>query len=180
MHFIIFDLEATCWEGRPPTMVQEIIEIGALRVNQFGEVESSFNRFIKPKLHPFLSTFCQQLTSIRQLDVDRASGFVSVIEDFQDWADVYDEDYLLCSWGSFDRKMLIQDCKLHKIEEDWAERHINLKQQYHDFKRLRRPRGLKAAVEAEGYEFAGRQHRGIYDAQNLTRLFIHFLDEWRY
>ena len=44
MNFIIFDLEATCWEGKPPNMVQETIEIGAVRINPYGEVEDTFNR----------------------------------------------------------------------------------------------------------------------------------------
>jgi hypothetical protein len=32
MNFIIFDLEATCWMGRPPHGINEIIEIGAVKV----------------------------------------------------------------------------------------------------------------------------------------------------
>lgn len=180
MNFIIFDLEATCWEGRPPNMTQEIIEIGAVKLNQYGEVLGTFTKFIKPVLHPYLTLFCQQLTSIQQSDVDKASTFPNVIEYFQDWADVYDDDYLLCSWGSFDRKMIIQDCKLHHLDYDWAEQHINVKQQYYEIRRLRKPRGLKASVEAEGFEFTGQHHRGIDDARNLAKLFSKFLDEWRY
>jgi 3'-5' exoribonuclease 1 len=180
MNFIIYDLEATCWEGRPPTMVQEIIEIGAIKLNRYGEVEGTFSKFIKPIIHPQLSLFCQQLTSIKQSDVERAATFPSVIEAFQDWAEVFDEEYLLCSWGSFDKKMLIQDCRLHDMEDDWAENHINLKQQYHDIKRLRTRRGLKAALTAEGYEFTGTPHRGIDDARNLAKIFVKHLDVWRW
>lgn len=180
MNFIVFDLEATCWQGRPPSLVQEIIEIGAVLINGYGEVESIFASFIRPKMNPRLSTFCQELTSIRQNDIDRARNFPAVIEDFQDWAAIFEEDYLLCSWGSFDKKMLIQDCLLHKIEHDWAEPHINLKQQYQEIKRLRQPKGLKAAVNGEGFEFDGVHHRGIDDAKNLAKLFTKYLDEWRF
>ena len=180
MNFIVFDLEATCWEGSPPTKVQEIIEIGAFRLNGYGEVEGRFSRFIKPVLNPYLSAFCQELTTIRQEDVDRARTFPDVVEQFQDWADMFDEDYVLCSWGGFDKKLLIQDCKLHRLDWDWVEPHINLKQQYQEIKRLRKPRGLKAAVEAEGYEFSGTHHRGIDDAENLVRIFLNYRDEWRF
>ena len=31
-----------------------------------------------------------------------------------------------------DKKLLIQDCILHKMEYDWVEKHINLKRQYHE------------------------------------------------
>ncbi len=180
MNYIVFDLEATCWQGSPASFVQETIEIGAFKINGYGEVTGRFGRFIKPVLHPRLSAFCQELTSIQQSDVERASGFVKIIEEFQDWAEVFDEDYLLCSWGNFDKKLLHQDCLMHDVETDWLEEHINLKQQYKEIKRLDRSRGLKWAVEKEGFEFTGTHHRGIDDAANLAKVFIKYLDEWRW
>lgn len=180
MNFIIYDLEATCWLGRPPSLIQEIIEIGAVRLNGYGEVEGTFNSFVKPKVNPRLSSFCTELTTIRQEDVDRARYFPHVVEAFQDWAEVFDEDYLLCSWGDFDKKMLISDCKLHQLEYDWVDSYINLKEQYREIKRLRQAKGLKSVVNAEGFEFIGTHHRGIDDAKNLALIFTKYLDEWRY
>jgi 3'-5' exoribonuclease 1 len=181
LNYIVLDVEATCWEGRPPNKTQEIIEIGAFRLNDYGEVMDRFSRFVRPVIHPHLSLFCQQLTSIRQEDVDRAEDFAAVIEAFMDWGEIYDdEEYLLCSWGNFDKRMLMQDCTLHRLDPEWAERHINLKQQYKEIKRLNRPRGLKSAVLAEGFEFTGAQHRGVYDAENLAKIFVKYLDEWRW
>jgi inhibitor of KinA sporulation pathway (predicted exonuclease) len=161
-------------------MIQEIIEIGAIKLNPYGEVTGTFNQFVKPVLNPRLSAFCQELTTIEQGAIDRAKSFTEVVEHFQDWAEIFEEDYLLCSWGAFDRHMLIQDCRLHRMEEDWAEEHINLKRQYQELKKLRRPWGLKRAVEAEGFEFTGVHHRGIDDAENLAKIFGKYLDEWRY
>lgn len=180
MNFIVFDLEATCWEGSPPGMQQEIIEIGAYRLNRYGEIEGTFNRFVKPILNPYLSPFCQELTSIEQAHVERAQNFPDVIELFQDWALIFEEEYLLCSWGAFDKKMLIQDCRLHDLESDWVEPFINLKRQYQDIRRLRRPQGLKKTVVKEGYEFTGIHHRAIDDAENLVKVFRSHLDEWQF
>lgn len=181
MNFIIYDLEATCWEGRPLSKTQEIIEIGAVLVDRYGEEKGSFNRFVQPIVNPVLSPFCKELTTISQEDVQRAERFPSVIEDFQDWAEIFDEEYLLCSWGNFDKKMLINDCILHDLEYDWVEDyHINVKQQYKEIKRLNRPRGLKRAVESEGFEFTGIHHRGISDAENLAKVFAKYLDMWQY
>ncbi len=181
MNFIVFDLEATCWKFKSPHHVQEIIEIGALKLNSYGEVISVFESFIKPMLHPYLSAFCTELTSIRQVDVERAPYFPEVIDDFMDWTGVFDEeDYILASWGDFDRKMLIQDCIQHEIEYDWAEQHINLKRQYQEIKRLNKPKGLRKTVTTEGFEFTGTAHRGIDDAENLAKVFAKYLDEWQY
>lgn len=180
MNFIIYDLEATCWKGRPPGHIQEVIEIGAVKVNGFGEVIDKFNRFIKPKYNPTLSAFCRELTSITQEQINMASKFVAVIEDFQDWINIFEENYLLCSWGNFDKTALIKDCKLHEEDFEWLESHINLKRQYQEIKRLSKPRGLRRAVEKEGFEFTGIHHRGISDAENLAKIFRKYLDEWRF
>ncbi len=180
MNFIVFDLEATCWENRPPGMVQETIEIGAFCLNRYGEVVAEYNRFIKPILNPYLSPFCMELTSITQEEVDRAKIFPEVIEEFQDWAEIFDTEYLLCSWGKYDKELLTQDCQLHHIEPDWLEHHINVKHQYREIKRLKKAIGLKAAVKKEGFEFSGIHHRGIDDAHNLVKIFTKYLDMWRY
>jgi inhibitor of KinA sporulation pathway (predicted exonuclease) len=178
MNYIIFDLEATCWEHMPPGFVQETIEIGAYRLNQFGEIRGKFNRFVKPVVHPNLSPYCRQLTTISQQDVNRAQPFPEVILEFQDWAYINEETYALCSWGNFDRKLLLSDCLMHRIESDWVHHHVNLKEQYRLRKKLRTGIGLMKAVEMEGIEFTGIHHRGISDAENLTKLFLKYLAEW--
>lgn len=180
MNFIIYDLEATCWRGRPPGYIQEVIEIGAVKMNGFGEIESTFNRFVKPIVNPNLSAFCKELTSITQEQINRASKFDRVIEDFQDWINIFEDSYLLCSWGKFDQTALIRDCQLHSVETDWLDEYINLKAQYQSIKRLNNPRGLRKAVEKEGFEFTGIQHRGISDAENLAKVFRKYLDEWQF
>lgn len=179
MNYIIYDLEATCWEGSPPGIIQETIEIGAFRINEYAEVTGEYNRFVKPIINPFLSPFCKKLTTIQQEDVNRASKFDRVIEEFQDWIGLIDDDeYILCSWGSFDKKLLIADCLLHRLEPDWVDRHINLKKEYQQIQRLSKPCGLKKAVRLEGLEFVGTQHRGIDDAENLAQVFIKHFGEW--
>ena len=181
MIFIIFDLEATCWDGRPAHMVQETIEIGAVALNNYGEEMGRFQSLIKPIIHPNLSGYCVDLTSIDQVEINRSSGFVEVFEDFLDWIEDFDDDFLLCSWGDFDRHQLILDCKMHELDYDWInDQHIDLKTQYHKFKRLRRNHGLKYVLEKEGFEFEGDQHRALTDAENLANIFNNYIDEWVY
>ena len=181
MNFIVYDLEATCWKYKPPSFTQEIIEIGAVKVNPYGETVDTFNHFVKPVVHPNLSAFCTELTSITQEDVDKSKGFEEVLEQFQEFIGIYDnEDYLLCSWGFFDRRALQNDCTLHKLEKEWAEKHISLKHQYKELKRLYYPPGLKKTLDKEGFEFSGTHHRGIDDAINLTKIFSKYIDAWQY
>lgn len=180
MNYIVFDLEATCWEHPPAGYLSEIIEIGAFRINAFGEVRGRFNRFVKPALHPVLSPFCRNLTSITQAEINRADAFPKVIEEFIQWARIEEEDYILCSWGGFDKRQLAADCRLHRLDADWTEHHINLKEQYRQMKRMRHAPGLKRAVENEDILFTGIHHRGISDAENLVKLFLKYLDRWSF
>lgn len=179
VNFIIFDLEATCWRGHPPHGHNEVIEIGAYKINPFGEVLGKFSHFIKPTVNPILSDFCKSLTSIKQEEVDRAKVFPKVVEEFQNWVDI-DTNYKLCCWGKFDITLLKNDCKLHKLEDDWLDENINLKNQYHEIKGEHKLGGLKNTLKHEGFEFTGVHHRAIYDAENLAKIFVKFIDEWRY
>ena len=50
MNYIIFDLECTCWKERPSGMEMETIEIGAVKLDDFGEWIESFGVFIRPTI----------------------------------------------------------------------------------------------------------------------------------
>lgn len=157
-----------------------MIEIGAVMINEFGEELGSYNRFIKPHVNPLLSGFCKSLTSIRQEDVDRAQKYDVVIEEFKNWINVYEEEYLLCSWGQFDKVILQENGVLHKLENDWLEHHINVKKQYAVLKDFPKQTGLKNTIVREGFEFTGIHHRAIADAENLVKIFTKYIDEWIY
>jgi len=180
LRFIIYDLEATCWLGRPPGGINEIIEIGAVMVSPLGEVLSKFSKFVKPHVNPRLSGFCKKLTSISQSDVDHAQKFPKVIDQFQEWIDIWDEDYLLCSWGAYDKVMLSVNSDLHKLETNWLDHHADLKQQYHTIKGEHKLTGLKNTIKKEGMEWTGVHHRAISDAENTAKIFIKYVDEWVY
>lgn len=181
VNYIIFDLEATCWPGSPKHMRQEIIEIGAIRIDEYAEQTGSYNRFVKPVVNPTLSNFCMQLTTIEQEQVDRARRYPEVIEEFMDWIGYYDdEEYVLASWGGFDKRQLRRDCELHDLETDWITSHIDLKEQYQRIKGLRKRKGLFNSIQLEGWHWEGIHHRAISDAFNAARIFVRHFDDWRY
>lgn len=180
MNFLLYDLEATCWRGAPPNNVQEVIEIGAIKLNRFGEELGSFNQFVKPQINRQLSAFCTELTGIEQDQVERADNFPKVIQKFLDWAEIYEEEYLLVAWGKEDRILLRNDSILHDIDHEWLDPYLNLKKAYKQLKRLNKPIGLQKALTREGFEFEGQPHRAIDDAINTVKIFRHYLDEWAF
>lgn len=179
MNYIIFDLEATCWEGweRSPN---ETIEIGAILVNDQKDVVAEFEQFVRPLKYPQLSKFCTELTSIQQSDVDGAPYFGEATDLFRQWFDFGNEDYRLCSWGFYDRKQLESDCAIHGLDDGWVGKHVSLKHQYGKFKNLRRPIGMKNALKSEGLTLDGTHHRGIDDARNIAKIFIKYFDHWKF
>ncbi len=178
VRYIIFDLEATCWRGRPPKGITEVIEIGAVMVDRYGDAVDRFSKFVRPVVNPMLSGFCKHLTSIQQEEVDRARTFERVSEEFRNWGNMYDEEYVLLSWGIDDSHLLRNDCSLHKVDLDWTFRYVDLKKAYRNLKDLKHASGLKATVKREGFDFTGIHHRAISDAENLAKVFIKYLEDW--
>ena len=178
MNYVVFDLEATCWDGYDKSQ-NETIEIGAVLVNENKEIVSEFQSFIRPLKFPILSEFCKELTSIKQSDVDSAPFFSEVIEDFKKWFKSEEEPYVLCSWGIYDKKQFESDCQLHGIDDAWTSPHRNLKQQYGKFKALPRAIGMKNAIINENMKIDGTHHRGIDDARNIAKIFIKYFDQWQ-
>ena len=177
MKYIILDLEATCWKNRKNGKANEIIEIGAVKVDESGEAIGEFCEFVKPLLNPHLSDFCKELTTIDQATIDQASQFPEVIQQFQQWIDLADP-YVLCSWGFYDKKQLKADCELHKLDTAWLAPHISVKHQYAKLKHLKKPVGMPTALKKEGLPLEGTHHRGIDDARNIAKIFRTQLEKW--
>lgn len=178
MNYVVFDLEATCWKN-DRTRQNEIIEIGAVLVNEDQQIVDTFEQFVRPIVHPQLSDFCTELTSITQAQVDGAPAFEEAVANFQEWFGGIDGEYLLCSWGFYDKSQLKKDCILHGLDYSWTKRHISVKHQYAKIKSLPKPVGMPTALEKEGFALEGTHHRGIDDAKNIAKIFVAYYDSWK-
>ncbi|WP_306643425.1 3'-5' exonuclease [Sanyastnella coralliicola] len=177
MRYVIFDLEATCWRRRKPPR-QETIELGAVMVDEYGQRMSEFSEFIKPKLNPTLSSFCKELTSIEQHHIDGAEDFQDVMWSFEDWLKPNEGDYLLASWGDYDKQQLLRDGELHEIELPWLNHFLCLKMSHSKLLKLKEPVGVKTALEYTGLTFDGTSHRAIDDARNTARILEEMFGDW--
>ena len=168
--YVIVDLEATCWEGgEQPRDDMETIELGAvLLAGPAGPVAAEFGAFVRPVVHPVLSEFCRQLTSIRQEEVDAAEGFADVARRWRTW--IGPEPFTLCSWGGYDLNQLRRDYARHGLRlPPTFERHVNLKQEFARVFRVKAC-GMARALEVAGLALEGTHHRGADDARNIARL----------
>ncbi|MCC6556143.1 MAG: exonuclease domain-containing protein [Polyangiaceae bacterium] len=169
-HYLVVDLEATCWEdGAIPRDQMEIIEIGAVLVDA-GTLEPvrDLGAFVRPIRHRQLSDFCTRLTTITQAQVDAAPLFPVALRAVREL--LRGTDSLFCSWGKYDRGQLERDAKRHGVPLPFGGRHLNLKEAFS--KRLGESReyGVGQALRRVGLSFVGTQHRAIDDARNIARL----------
>ena len=172
MEYIIFDLEATCWEERSNKM-NEIIEIGAVRLDNWLNIAITFSEFVRPTVNSKLSDFCTLFTGISQKDVDNAGLFDEVMNNFETWILSSGKKAKLISWGYYDKKQIIEESAAKnysgKIIELLENNHISLK---HEFARMRKERscGMKKALEKLNLYIEGNHHRGLDDAKNITKI----------
>jgi inhibitor of KinA sporulation pathway (predicted exonuclease) len=167
-YYLVVDLEATCDDqGAVPRDQSEIIEIGAVLVEgQSLRPVAEFQTFVRPIIHPRLTRFCVELTTITQDDVDHAPTFreaAARIAAFGDGA-------LFCSWGAYDRNQLEADARRHGLPSPLGPPHWNLKEGFAKAAGDRRTMGNRAALRRVGLAATGTHHRGIDDARNIARL----------
>jgi 3'-5' exoribonuclease 1 len=170
MNYVIVDLEATCWEDIDSPEEMEIIEIGAVFMSGHPIRQySDFDLFVKPLKNVILSTFCMQLTNIRQHWIDEAYAYPDAYLHFIEWIGA--EPFMLCSWGDFDFEMFNLENKRHKITfpPNFAG-HLNLKLLFAECFNAKPGIGLKAAMKKLGITFHGTPHRGIDDARNTASI----------
>lgn len=174
-HWLVIDLEATTDLGGWPTEEMEIIEIGAVIVDEQGRELSSFQSFVQPTRRPQLTAFCRELTHIRQDDVDDAP----TLGQLQPGLDAWLQPHLphlqgWLSWGDYDRQQFEIEWRRQGLDSCLVRLpHFNLKKLFHrQFRSLAGPKrvGLNRALELCGLEFLGTQHRGLDDARNIARL----------
>lgn len=187
-YLLCVDLEATCNElpegltdeevksypGAVPVGEMETIEVGAVVVDTWNDdvVVAEFCRFVKPILHPKLTPFCTELTTITQDQVDQAEGYEAVSGAMEAFLKPFLADGVMWgSWGAYDLKQLAQDAALHGCKPMLGDlEHTNLKKWH--WKALScRAMGLKNAVLDLGLLWTGQHHRAISDAQNLAGVF---------
>ncbi|MBI3298928.1 MAG: GrpB family protein [Elusimicrobia bacterium] len=165
---VVFDLEATCWEKGTVVERQELIEIGAVRLEADFAVRGEFQRFVRPTGEPALSDFCRRLTGIRQEDLDAAESFLPVLASFVDWAGP--GPLRFASWSTYDLRQLRSDCRRHLAAlPPPLECHLDLRQRFSEQRGLE-PQTMKRALELAGLAQEGHHHRGLDDARNIARL----------
>lgn len=107
MYFIIFDLEwNNVYNYKLKRGLNEIIEIGAVKLNERLEVVDTFKQLIKPKLSKKLGSRFKNLTHITIEEINESGiPFDSAFDAFAQWCGLGDN--LFMSWSTSDLYTLV-------------------------------------------------------------------------
>lgn len=175
-YLLVMDFEATCKEFEK-LQPQEIIEFPCVAVSTKNwKVENSFHEYIKPRVHPELTTFCTQLTGIIQEMVDNQPHFPEVFDKFCNWLEEHnyfknDNECAFVTCGDWDLKSLLpHQCKLENITlPSHFQKWINLKLTFCDATQCY-PKTLMYMLNYLELPVEGRLHSGIDDTMNMIRI----------
>ena len=117
MNYVVFDLE---WnQGNQAQQTEhadipfEVIEIGAVKLNDKYVMINEFSRLIKPEIYREMHQYTSKLIHLQMEELERGRPFAEVMKDFLEWCGT--EEYLFCSWGSLDLTELQRNMRYHNM-----------------------------------------------------------------
>ncbi|MBQ3498600.1 MAG: exonuclease domain-containing protein [Clostridia bacterium] len=110
MQYVVFDLEWNNVYGRKINgFINEIIEIGAVKLDEDLNEISTFSSFVKPSIGKKLRGSVKKLTNITNDDVLGGEPFTQAFSDFRKW--IGSQPTLILTWGDGDIRVLIENYK---------------------------------------------------------------------
>lgn len=126
MNYIIMDLEwNNSFNKATQRFMNEIIEIGAVKLDDELNQVDTFSELIKPVVSKKLRSRIKTLTNISNEDVKAGQPFSAVIKAFEEWVG---EDSVVMSWGDTDIRTLLTNYKwfMKKDSLDFIKRYADL------------------------------------------------------
>jgi len=171
---LVVDIEATCWEKKPPAgQESEIIEIGICPVVvETREPLEKYSILVQPQ-RSTVSEFCTQLTTLTQTQVDDGVSFFEACQQLR--KEFLSRDRVWASYGDYDRRMFEKQCQALGVKYPFGTRHINVKTLFAIALSLPKEVGMPTALELLNLPLEGTHHRGHDDAWNIARLLCEIL-----
>ncbi|HCT63987.1 MAG TPA: exonuclease [Lachnospiraceae bacterium] len=180
MNYIVLDLEFNqAYNFRKgkrtilnPKLPFEIIQIGAVKMDNDFNITEKFNYFIKPQIYKRIHPIVEKLTGITIDKLIGSEDFLTAYNSFVSF--IGSDDAVLCSWGIDDIKSLFRNiiyynCDQSKITkkytniQSFATTHLNFE--------AGNSIGLKNAVELLNLPKESQFHDALNDAYYTALVF---------
>lgn len=116
MNYIVLDLE---WNqsntGEEPEVREipfEIIEIGAVKLNDDFEMTGRFHELIRPKIYREMHFATKKLIHLRMEELEGGKSFPEAAADFLKWCG---DEYCFCTWGPLDLTELQRNMRYYHM-----------------------------------------------------------------
>ena len=174
-NYIVFDLE---WnQGDAPvtkdnkTLVFEIVEIGAVKLNEKREKIDEFARLIKPQVHKHMHRITGKLIHLSMEDLEQGERFQDVAIEFLEWCG---EDPKFCTWGPLDLTEFQRNLDFFGMPllSDRPLAFYDVQKLYSlAFDNGKSRRGLESAIDELGIGKDIPFHRALADAEYTAKIF---------
>lgn len=160
---------------------REIIEIGAVKLDDTGKEVDSFTQYVKPQFGK-ITEYYQKLTGISNEMVADKPNFHEAMVRFYEWAGT--EEYTIYSWSDSDIFQISKEAALKNEKDErltyMLEHWIDYQEKFGKILGVERKVSLMDAVHAIGKQFDGKQHDALWDARNTSEIYRLSLDERKF
>ena len=174
MDYIVFDLEFNMFfkfnegDSANSDLKNEIIQIGAVKLNEKLETIGKFDLLIRPVIYRRINPYVKRKTNINTKRVVQGTPFVKAIESFLSWIG---NEYILCSWGHDDILALRENCLFFGSNFLSFNRFINIQQLYMNLRSLSQQPKLESVVEDLEIAVSSPFHDAFSDAYYTAEIF---------
>ncbi|MBQ2802850.1 MAG: exonuclease domain-containing protein [Lachnospiraceae bacterium] len=180
MNYIVFDLEwnqsNTGLEEEVSRLPFEIIEIGAIKLNDTGVMVSEFNEIVKPQVYHEMHHITSKLIHMQMKELERGEEFPQVFQKFMDWCG--EEEYIFCTWGSLDLTELQRNMKFYELTplSDKPIAFLDVQKLFSiAFEDRKQRRALEYAIDFLKLDKDIPFHRAFSDAYYTTKILVEIL-----
>lgn len=187
MKYIIVDLEMNAvakeYVEEKKICCMEIIEIGAVIMDESLRVVGEFKQLVKPEYNDEIFKRYENLTGINTQMVADAPTFAEAYEMFVNWCESYEDEYEIYAWSDSDYNQIVAEMTLKKYNNEQMkkplERWYDFQKEYTEKLGLERIISLEKALDYAAVSFEGHMHDALCDAKNTAELFAIVRDEER-
>ncbi len=161
-------------------MHNEIIEIGAIKLDSDNKTVDKFKEYIKPRMNGILPKITK-ITGISDDTVAESGSFEEVLDKFCVWSGGNSRFY---SWSGTDSRVLIDEM-LYKLGEDsemyavFGGHWVDLQKIYQRIMGFHKSMGLSNALGTLKICFEGKEHGALADALNTAEVLKVLYDKER-
>ena len=173
-NYIVFDLEwnqsANGKEKSIPHFPFEIIEIGAVKLNEAFQMTDEFHRLIRPQVYTQMHHAISEVTHMNMKELQKDGNlFPDAAAEFLSWCG---EDAVFCTWGNMDLLELQRNMDFYHMENPFPKPlfYYDVQKLYGLFCRDNARISLDSAVEEQQLMEARPFHRALDDAYYTGKL----------